>query len=406
MATLNKILSAIVMILAIVSVVFSFQLYQKRSVMSKRGDVLAKNIEDVAVSVDFADGFKNANESLLSWKAFDASADGTKPAGVPDPSAKQKLDDLVTKVKDTYQVMDKGLDTITRVAEVTEYPDFPVKEELKAPEKFNQVATEMDTFNTDYSSREDFLRSKLALSANKLDPNYVNTAESLKIVKNYTEAQDIVDTGIANLKERNVALSNAISDMVNELGNDEYLGVDKDQIREVRTEDVTSVLTGITKIMGIVDEAQELRQQNNLLSENIDDLKKQLADARKEVADWAAQKAEGDAKLAECQDLVIQLEEKNRQSEIASNGDGTNRTSEGIEFRGKVLSVNYDYNFVVLDIGTDKKMSFGVTLSVSRDREYIGDVRVTKIFKKYCVAEILPDTQQGMVIEGDSVTSF
>ena len=72
-------------------------------------------------------------------------------------------------------------------------------------------------------------------------------------------------------------------------------------------------------------------------------------------------------------------------------------------FDGKITKINYDFNYVVLDIGGDKKIPMHLTMTVARHQEYICQVRVTKIYKSFAVAEILPDMKKGDPIPNDRV---
>ena len=73
------------------------------------------------------------------------------------------------------------------------------------------------------------------------------------------------------------------------------------------------------------------------------------------------------------------------------------------ELTGSVLDVNYDRNYVLIDIGGMHNMRPNYTMIVARNDELICKVKTTRVYKKYAVAEILPELNKGAVIAGDRV---
>ncbi len=68
--------------------------------------------------------------------------------------------------------------------------------------------------------------------------------------------------------------------------------------------------------------------------------------------------------------------------------------------RGKIVKVNYEYNYIIVDMGWDL-LEKGTDLAIHRQKEYIGEARVSRTYKSYAVAEILPAANQGFVLAGD-----
>jgi hypothetical protein len=71
--------------------------------------------------------------------------------------------------------------------------------------------------------------------------------------------------------------------------------------------------------------------------------------------------------------------------------------------RGKVVAVDPQWGFVVLDIGGDQGLVERGELLVSRDGKLVAKVRVTTIEPKRAIANVLPEWKQADVIEGDLV---
>jgi myosin heavy subunit len=73
------------------------------------------------------------------------------------------------------------------------------------------------------------------------------------------------------------------------------------------------------------------------------------------------------------------------------------------ELTGRVVAINRAWNFVVLDVGTDKRLVDGVDLTVYRGNEMIGKIRTVSVDAKMAVADILPDWSRGEIQVGDQV---
>ncbi len=69
---------------------------------------------------------------------------------------------------------------------------------------------------------------------------------------------------------------------------------------------------------------------------------------------------------------------------------------------GKVLQVNKDWNFVILDLGYDK-LKEGTDMLVAREEDFIARVKITKVLRKISIAEVLPELQTGGIKVDDRV---
>ena len=71
--------------------------------------------------------------------------------------------------------------------------------------------------------------------------------------------------------------------------------------------------------------------------------------------------------------------------------------------RGKIVAVDPKYDFVVLNIGEDQGAKERGIMMVDRNGQLLGKVKIKRVFKDKCVANLLPDWQRGEVMEGDEV---
>jgi septal ring factor EnvC (AmiA/AmiB activator) len=69
----------------------------------------------------------------------------------------------------------------------------------------------------------------------------------------------------------------------------------------------------------------------------------------------------------------------------------------------KIVRVNGEWNFVVLDIGKEEGILLNVEALVHRGEKLIGKVRVTEVQEGMCIADIRPDWLEEPIKEGDTV---
>jgi len=73
------------------------------------------------------------------------------------------------------------------------------------------------------------------------------------------------------------------------------------------------------------------------------------------------------------------------------------------ELEGRVLVVNRDYNFIVVNIGHDDDIRLGSTLTVFRSGKYVGEAKVEKIYDTMSAAAISKELKSGAIMINDNV---
>jgi len=73
------------------------------------------------------------------------------------------------------------------------------------------------------------------------------------------------------------------------------------------------------------------------------------------------------------------------------------------ELRGRLLAVNKEHKFILVDLGRANNLELGNILSVYRGGEFIGRVRVERMEERICAAAILPDWQEVEFKQNDEV---
>lgn len=127
----------------------------------------------------------------------------------------------------------------------------------------------------------------------------------------------------------------------------------------------------------------QLQQDKTALQTQIDDLNNQLVKAEEDMRDL--------------QDQVTTLDKIVKES----TATGNRPLPPGLT--GKIAVVNADWNFVVLDIGSDSGLVREAQMLVHRADKLIGKVKITNVQKSMAIAEIMMDWEQSPIREGDYV---
>lgn len=163
----------------------------------------------------------------------------------------------------------------------------------------------------------------------------------------------------------------------------------------------------------------DLEQQKNLRS----DLEKKLTQAQQDAAKIQGQLKELTGKKGELEKKIKALEAQVDSGESVELGkvvvspDGSSAQGAAVKpagekqaakssvgaSEGKILVVNKDYNFAVINLGNKDGIEIGAVFGVYRDKKYLGDIKVEKVHDSMAAAGFLAADMQNKVIEGDNV---
>jgi len=161
-------------------------------------------------------------------------------------------------------------------------------------------------------------------------------------------------------------------------------------------------------------ELADARDQIAQLNDALDQRDAELARANSRVENLEQQTADLQGELDGLQDDFAKLEEDLSDCEASYDslkvdfeklvGETTGGpTARGLT--GRVLLVNPDWNFVVLDIGSEGGLNPAAEMLVHRDDTLVGRVRVSSVEENLAVAEILRDWSLQTIRKGDYVVS-
>jgi len=104
---------------------------------------------------------------------------------------------------------------------------------------------------------------------------------------------------------------------------------------------------------------------------------------------------------------VLGKELQKKQDEIKRLEDQARMSREGVMapgLTGRIVAVNADWNFVVIDIGSKQGVVPNVPMMVHRDGRLIGKVKITTTDAIVSVADVMPEWKQEEILLGDMVS--
>ncbi|XHR29061.1 MAG: hypothetical protein ACFUZC_00560 [Chthoniobacteraceae bacterium] len=179
------------------------------------------------------------------------------------------------------------------------------------------------------------------------------------------------------------------------------------------------------KISSNTGDAGKIRQQVDALTKQVQskdteltDLKKQLADAKNVVIPAATpdpellkKVADAEAKAKEQETLLKAAQAKADAAEKQASSleaDATRRASTALRpgLEGRILVVNPNWNFVVLNIGDRQGVVSGASMVIKRGGSVIGRVRITSVEPSTAIADIQPGSTKGLSVQPGDVVIF
>jgi predicted RNase H-like nuclease (RuvC/YqgF family) len=139
-------------------------------------------------------------------------------------------------------------------------------------------------------------------------------------------------------------------------------------------------------------EIGELNGQIDMLNEEKAGLESQLADKDDEIAKLEGEKAslEDDKAM-----LEAQLEK------CSQSLDTSRALPPGTQ--GQIISLNKDWQFGIIDLGSNQAAVMGAELMVHRGDQFLGKVRIAAVRDDVSIVEFLPGTDFDSIKEGDDV---
>ena len=400
MAAFNRILNVLILVMAALAVAVGVKLMARREELRKRGDILAVTISEAAEELDVNSPTKihedlktNAEDGSgeLGYKAFHQEylADQLNPWH-------DRLENFTEQAKSVTDQRDSLSQYLEGVANTFHLGTLTAKD-MRDPKVAEEKWEELLALLMSYEERDSTMRKLLAQLNNDRLELAPLSPDDLK--KQYENCFGSVDKAVDHLQIMNNRYSMTLEQAVEKMQG-EYMSVTKAQIKQAEAAHRERFLKEIEQIMATVRTVDQMREQVATVTRKLEDTERTLDEVQEEKAHMAVAIDQLNTKVGNLETEVANAKERVRQ--LQGTGDQVRVEK---DFDGKVLRVNYDYNFVIVDLGGRDKLPMGAQLTVARDREFICKVRVTELYRDYCVAEILPD-QVGQVLAGDRVVTL
>ncbi len=139
----------------------------------------------------------------------------------------------------------------------------------------------------------------------------------------------------------------------------------------------------------VTEELSKAKQSYQALSNELTTLRQAKEALEKRVKEMLA------ARAKEAEQIVVRPGGAARQPATAQTAVKT--------MEGKVLVVNREFNFVVLNLGSKDGLKAGSRFNVLKGDKKIGTVEVERLYENMSAANVLEEEKKGQVQEGDSV---
>jgi len=395
MKILNIVLSVLILLLAIVSAVFSYMLFDKRSQMVDSYTELSAGIRQASSALDANSGTavaKSLDDKSLSYQSSNLKSAISRLSDQARKVAKQRdaLAQEIASIDAEVQNLPEGIE-VAKLTSLGEYSDAIESVDAQVKSMIanrNQIVKGISGIasNFDISVSENQLKSA--------DPNVCARAltgfvTELNDVKKYKDMQEATMKKIAS-----------------------DLGVKGLTFSPVRYRDDLAKYT---------DAINGLRSDKANLEKGNADLTANLKAAEKKVADLEAAntelKAEVARRLNDYDRLQASLEGRVYQHPVVLWQPGSKEAREAVD--GKIIDVNTKFGYVVIDVGgnylvnqpigeefspapVNPEIAADDDMLVYRNTQYVGRIKVFKVEDNCAFASIIDGSESNMKI-GDNV---
>ncbi len=167
-----------------------------------------------------------------------------------------------------------------------------------------------------------------------------------------------------------------------------------------------------------VQEASAQTKRADKLNEDLTKTRSERDDAQSELARYTATGSKPEEIIAfnkqikglqdnvsglQAENHVIGQKLKRTENELEKYTDPDRPVLLPASLRGKIMVADPKWNFVVLNVGEDQRVMPRAEFLVHRDGKLVAKIRVSSVQKDRCVANVMPGSRLGEVMEGDQV---
>jgi ABC-type transporter Mla subunit MlaD len=202
------------------------------------------------------------------------------------------------------------------------------------------------------------------------------------------DAQGNIDTLSADLEQEAKAKQEV-------QGQAQQLKSDLEQQKTLRSDLEAKLSQAQNDAQKAQDQLKELQSKKDKLDTKLKELETQL------------QQAQTQSQGVELGTIVVSPETSNAPVPAAVSTPAAeqpkSKAAQNSSLEGKVLVINKDYNFVVINLGSKDGINSGDKFSLYHNNKYIGDVKAEKIHDSMTAADFETASMKDAVSEGDRV---
>lgn len=419
MGIANRVVNILVLVAAITAIVLGIMLFNKREDIAKSRELMAKNI-----AVNAKKLFPPSKIAAKDMGIEKTSEDIKKPLAVMDSARKSIL-------KQRVQMADDILALASIPAEEVGMDGF-TKESLASHDKYAGEMKNVKEFVTAkvkvFTETRKVLYESIPQLHEKLrmekpdEGKFTNDAEGVDFVKGTVGA---LEKKADDVCTRNETFDQHIKAIANLIPNMDLPVLDGADYAENLKNQRDQIEKYVAAYEGIVRERNAYKEETIQQKKQITEIGKKL-----ESAEQLAAKRAKELKSAKKQ--IARLEKIIRPAASDSNSEAADSETSGAiasftllkKLQGKILFVDEDHGFVLVDLGRENQVEFknakGVmekkqvpvpqnaimTVSASLDPEearFTGKIQIVNISDKQSIANILPTPENKIPSVGDVV---
>lgn len=386
MVLINRILTVLVLIVGIVALGFAWKLGKHREELRNRGNAMAVGVADMVKELDTNSGTKLSEKVTVEQNGA-AGTLGVKNFSQLSGLLKEARD-LATKVRTQRDALAKSLSEVAKGFNIEMSEDS-----FRGPDAEANIVKLGESLNAirqqSRAVAEAMVNAAKLLGAN-LDLEAIAKPEGQGALK---DAVNTMQTTLRQNEDLRGRLQGALQRIVQKLG--DQAQVRGPDIIQARQNDVETLVTAIGQLSERAARLDQAKNEIETLKDQMGKLTNQLEQLTKNATNLDARYK----KLDDEKKIVDALLKECREGYSPRGGAGESAN----ELHGRIVEVNYNFNYVLIDLGNRNRLPANARFTVYRGSEYICTVEVSKVYDSYCVADILNDLKQGEAIKGDEV---
>ena len=157
----------------------------------------------------------------------------------------------------------------------------------------------------------------------------------------------------------------------------------------------------------LAKDMEQFKTERKTFQDQVAKLKGDQEKLQKQLTDLEQAKADLESKLLEfSKHPNVELDRVVVTPGEPGEGAGQTAAATGGGLQGKVVVVNREYDFIVMNLGKNQGLAIGQEFQILRGQQVLGKVRVEKLYDELSAAAILPESHKDAIREGDVVAAI